>query len=630
MQVHSLCPGARSFPAVNAAVRQQPARCARPPAPRAAPGTTSAATSCARSSVSRSRWLCGILIAVLRLRAPACRPARPACRTASGNVILSCSFDELEDVAPGAAAEAVKEALVAVHVERRRLLAVKRAQPFPRRAAALQRHALLDDLHDVGVRLQVLDEVRRGKSAHTYSFNSTTVTPPPPCSGGADANSRRSMWSCRYSAIARRSCPVPYPWINRTLRSSATSASSRKLLGARQRLVHVAADHVQLGERPLARLQLDVDAHPGGLGRRRCLPARAPAARRPARAAACRARRLPPRVRAAPGRSPSSPSAPTARDRQSPEPAREFGRTVAAAALAGLSRCIIAPQPLANRIDRRARLGSRRTRFARRDDEPRRRAALGFSRHARRSGPSARSTTASISRRASRSRSSIRSSSRRRNVSSRLRSSCSRACILRRFFRERCALARGQPRVSCSSDCMSRSTLARCSASWASRSLRWRRAVSMIDAGKPEPRRNLEREAAAGSAVVQAIRRRERCRIEPEAGRRHALRRHGVRLQRVVVRRRDDHRAALPEMIDHRHRQRAALVGIGAAAGLVEQHERRQRQRAVHRDDVGDVPGEGAEAGRDRLLVADVGEHRAEYRHLRAVGRRNRAGPSAP
>ena len=47
-----------------------------------------------------------------------------------------------------------------------------------------------------------------GKSG-IYSFNSTTVTPPPPCSGGAGLNfaTNGSVW--RNPAIARRSWPVP-------------------------------------------------------------------------------------------------------------------------------------------------------------------------------------------------------------------------------------------------------------------------------------------------------------------------------------------------------------------------------------------------------------------------------------
>ena len=141
--------------------------------------------------------------------------------------------------------------------------------------------------------------------------------------------------------------------------------------------------------------------------------------------------------------------------------------------------------------------------------------------------------------------------------------------------------------------------------------------------GEAQPRGNLERQAAARRTIVQAVGRRERGRIEAEPGGCHALGRHRVRLQRVVVGRRHHHGTTDAEVVDHRHGQRAALVRIGPAAGLVEQHERRQRQRAVHGDDVGDVAREGAEARRDRLLVADVGKHRSKDRHLAAVGRRH-------
>ena len=60
-------------------------------------------------------------------------------------------------------------------------------------------------------------------------------------------------------------------------------------------------------------------------------------------------------------------------------------------------------------------------------------------------------------------------------------------------------------------------------------------------------------------------------------------------------------------------------TGSVPGADLVEQHERGKRQVPIHRHDVGDVRGEGAEAGRDRLLVADVGEERLEDRHARSA-----------
>ena len=102
---------------------------------------------------------------------------------------LLVQLEELEHVAADAAAEAVEEPLVGIDVERRRLLGVKRAEALVGRARPLQRHVLLHDLHDVRLQAEVVDELLR-KQTHIQSFNSTTVTPPPPCSGGAVANLR--------------------------------------------------------------------------------------------------------------------------------------------------------------------------------------------------------------------------------------------------------------------------------------------------------------------------------------------------------------------------------------------------------------------------------------------------------
>ena len=67
-------------------------------------------------------------------------------------------LDELDDVAAHAAAEAVEEPLLAVDVERRRLLAVERAQALVRAPGLLQGHVFLDHLDDVRAGPQVLDE----------------------------------------------------------------------------------------------------------------------------------------------------------------------------------------------------------------------------------------------------------------------------------------------------------------------------------------------------------------------------------------------------------------------------------------------------------------------------------------
>ena len=56
---------------------------------------------------------------------------------------------EVDDVAAGAAAEAVVQPLVAVDGERRRALVVERAEPLPGAARLLQPGVLADDLDDV-------------------------------------------------------------------------------------------------------------------------------------------------------------------------------------------------------------------------------------------------------------------------------------------------------------------------------------------------------------------------------------------------------------------------------------------------------------------------------------------------
>ena len=121
------------------------ARASRPPTPAAA-GTTPAAASWILSSVSRST----LSVSSPPLASGTVIPNRRATsRTASWNPDLLLQFDELEHVAAGLAPEAVEEALVRVDVERRRLLAVERAESLPRRPGLLQRDVVLHHLDDV-------------------------------------------------------------------------------------------------------------------------------------------------------------------------------------------------------------------------------------------------------------------------------------------------------------------------------------------------------------------------------------------------------------------------------------------------------------------------------------------------
>ncbi len=123
-----------------------------------------------------------------------------------------------------------------------------------------------------------------------------------------------------------------------------------------------------------------------------------------------------------------------------------------------------------------------------------------------------------------------------------------------------------------------------------------------------------------GRAVSQPISRRERLRIEGERRHGDALGSNAPRLQRIEMGRRDHQGAALTEVLDDGHGQGATLVRIGASADLVEQNQRRQFEVALERDQIGDVGREGAEAGGNRLRVADVRKDGSKHRKASRSG----------
>ncbi len=79
-----------------------------------------------------------------------------------GELEVVVGHQEADRGAVRAAAEAVIETLRGAHRERRRFLAVERAQTFVVAAGALQRHARADDLDDIGAGDQLVDEVLWG------------------------------------------------------------------------------------------------------------------------------------------------------------------------------------------------------------------------------------------------------------------------------------------------------------------------------------------------------------------------------------------------------------------------------------------------------------------------------------
>ena len=98
-----------------------------------------------------------LLIARLHLGQRHAEPLRQQLdRVLEPNLLVK--LEKLEHVTANPTAVAIEEALVAVHLERGRLLGVKRAESFVVGPRLLQRHVVLNHHHDIRVALQVIDE----------------------------------------------------------------------------------------------------------------------------------------------------------------------------------------------------------------------------------------------------------------------------------------------------------------------------------------------------------------------------------------------------------------------------------------------------------------------------------------
>ena len=131
-----------------------------------------------------------------------------------------------------------------------------------------------------------------------------------------------------------------------------------------------------------------------------------------------------------------------------------------------------------------------------------------------------------------------------------------------------------------------------------------------------QPPRDGQPVGATRHALQQAVRRRQRLRVELERGVHDP---HGLRrqlLQRTQVRGRQRHRAPAGERPQHRGGERRPLGWVGAAAHLVEQNERLRTRPLEDVAQRSHVRREGRQARRDRLAVADVGKDLAEHREL--------------
>ena len=95
----------------------------------------------------------------------------------------------------------------------------------------------------------------------------------------------------------------------------------------------------------------------------------------------------------------------------------------------------------------------------------------------------------------------------------------------------------------------------------------------------------------------------------------------GEALERLEMGGGHDHRAALGQGLQHRLGQRGAVVGIGARAQLVEQHERAGVHALENLAELLDEGGERREVLRHALLVTDDGEALREDGQPRPVAR---------
>ena len=140
---------------------------------------------------------------------------------------------------------------------------------------------------------------------------------------------------------------------------------------------------------------------------------------------------------------------------------------------------------------------------------------------------------------------------------------------------------------------------------------------------EPEPGRDFEREAPPRRAVDQLIGRLERVGIEPEGRGHDSVGRGRVGLERVVVARRDHGRVPAPEVIDDGHAERAALDRVRARPDLVEQDQRWDRQRPIHRGQVPEMGREGAQARSIDCSSPMSAKTERKTGHARSVGGRN-------
>ena len=202
-----------------------------------------------------------------------------------------------------------------------------------------------------------------------------------------------------------------------------------------------------------------------------------------------------------------------------------------------------------------------------------------------------------------------------------------------RAARRRAAGARCSAAASASSGELAGGPLRPRRAGGGGRGARGRAALGAVEplGRERQPARQRERLAAAGRARAADGRSAARSRVELHrgaggAGQLH--RRAGERRSRWVVM---QHQAAARDQpLEQRHGERRALLGIGAGAELVEQHQALRTGQLPRLLEPQQPAAEGGAVGEQVLLVADRRDQRCRARHLAAGARPAPAGRTAP
>ena len=140
---------------------------------------------------------------------------------------------------------------------------------------------------------------------------------------------------------------------------------------------------------------------------------------------------------------------------------------------------------------------------------------------------------------------------------------------------------------------------------------------------QPQPLRNIDPRRRPRHSDLQLIRRLQSRFIKPNRAIHHSRRSRRENFQRRVMCGNNRDASYAQKMISNGHRQRRAFFRIGRRPQLIQQHQRPRRRRPRNEINIGDVRRKRRKILLDRLIIADVGQHRIKHRRFHPR-RRNR------